>query len=94
MAGIVIVDYGMGNLHSVSKAFSHIKARVKVSDKPSDIEKASGIVLPGVGAFGDAVKQLKKRKLYMPVKKAAAAGKPVLGICLGMQLLMAQSEEF
>lgn len=94
MAGIVVVDYGMGNLHSVSKAFSHIKARVKVSDNPSDIEKASGIVLPGVGAFGDAIKQLKKRKLYIPVKKAAAAGKPVLGICLGMQLLMAESEEF
>ncbi|MBN2753889.1 MAG: imidazole glycerol phosphate synthase subunit HisH [Candidatus Goldbacteria bacterium] len=94
MGRIVIVDYGMGNLHSVSKAFAHIKASVKVSDKPEDIKKASGLVLPGVGAFGDAIKQLKARKLYMPVKEAGKAGKPILGICLGMQLLMAHSEEF
>jgi glutamine amidotransferase len=94
MAGIVIVDYGMGNLHSVNKAFQFINVPAKISSKVSDIKNASGIVLPGVGAFGDAMDEIKKRGLFEILKAEAKKGKPFLGICLGMQLLMSSSTEF
>ena len=90
---IVIVDYGMGNLRSVSKAFEKEGARAVVSDEPKVIEKATKIVLPGVGAFPSAVKELKARKLFSPIAEKIKSGTPYLGICLGMQLLFSVSYE-
>ena len=84
---IVVIDYGMGNLHSVRKALEVSGARVKTSSAPSDIRKAKKIVFPGVGSFGEAMKELKRRKLIAPIKDAIADGKPFLGLCLGLQLL-------
>ncbi len=90
---IVVIDYGMGNLHSVRKALEVAGARVKVSSSPADIEKAEKIVFPGVGAFGEAMKELGRRKLAGPIKDSISAGKPFLGLCLGLQLLFEKSEE-
>lgn len=90
---IVIVDYGMGNLQSVYNAFNLFSAGVKVSDKPQDILKADKLVLPGVGAFGDAMKELRRRKLAEPINEFIAKGKPYLGLCLGLQLLFEKSDE-
>ena len=90
---IVIIDYGMGNLRSVQKAFEVTGARAQVTDRPSDIRKADKIVFPGVGAFGAAMRELKRRKLIRPIKEAIGAGKHFLGLCLGMQLLFETSEE-
>jgi glutamine amidotransferase len=90
---IVIVDYGMGNLKSVHKAVEFLGSKVKISDSPSIIKRASKILFPGVGHFGRAVKELRKRKLYEALKKKIAEGIPFLGICLGMQLLLERSEE-
>jgi imidazole glycerol-phosphate synthase subunit HisH len=90
---IVVIDYGMGNLHSVRKALEVAGARVKVSSKPEDIKKCEKIVFPGVGAFGEAMKELKRRKLVGPIKDAISEGKPFLGLCLGLQLLFEKSEE-
>ena len=91
--GIVIVDYGMGNLCSVENAFLKNGARVTVSSKPGDIEKAGKIVLPGVGAFTQAMQELKKRGLAELLKEKISSGVPYLGLCLGLQLLFSQSEE-
>lgn len=90
---IIVIDYGMGNLHSVRKALEVAGARVKVSSGPADIEKAEKIVFPGVGAFGEAMKELGRRKLAGPIKDSISAGKPFLGLCLGLQLLFEKSEE-
>jgi len=90
---IVVIDYGMGNLHSVRKALEVVGARAKVSSRPEDIKKAERIVFPGVGSFGEAMRELKRRKLVTPIKDAIAAGKPFLGLCLGLQLLFEKSEE-
>lgn len=90
---IVIVDYGMGNLRSVQKGFEKICQAATVTSDPDVIGSASKVVLPGVGAFGDAMQELRKRKLVEPVKQAIADGKPFLGICLGMQLLFDVSYE-
>lgn len=90
---IVVIDYGMGNLRSVAKALAKVGAKVVVSSRPADIKKAEKIVLPGVGAFGDAVKELKRRRLFNPIKEEVKKGKPFLGICLGMQLLLEKSSE-
>ena len=90
---IFIVDYGMGNLRSVSKALEHLGAQVKVGNQVSDLENADKIILPGVGAFGDAVDELKTRGLFDAVKNSLSSGKKFLGICLGMQLLMESSQE-
>ena len=90
---ICVIDYGMGNLRSVSKAIEKVGGQVKVSSAPQDLEQAEKIVLPGVGAFGDGVLELKKRNLIEPLKIALKQGKPFLGICLGMQLLFDESEE-
>ncbi len=91
---IAVVDYGMGNLRSVSKALEHVGASVLVTDKPDDLRKASGIVLPGVGAFRDAVKNLKQKGLWDAILEEVERGKPFLGICLGLQLLFERSYEF
>lgn len=90
---IAIVDYGMGNLRSVSKAFESQGFPVVVTKDPGDIESASGLVLPGVGAFGDCVKHLQEFGLTEPVKEFIGSGKPFLGICLGLQVLFEGSEE-
>jgi glutamine amidotransferase len=90
---IVVVDYGMGNLRSVSKALEASGAKVIVSDKPGEILKADKLVFPGVGAFKDAVSELRSRKLTGPIKEFIDGGKPFLGLCLGLQLLFDRSEE-
>lgn len=90
---ICVVDYGMGNLRSVSKALEKLGGSVRVSSNPQDLEKADKIVLPGVGAFGDACGELQKRELFEPLRQTLLQDKPFLGICLGMQLLFEESEE-
>ncbi|MEF3312746.1 imidazole glycerol phosphate synthase subunit HisH [Paenibacillus sp. GYB004] len=90
---IAIIDYGMGNLHSVSKAVERLGFEAVVTSDPEVILSASGAVLPGVGAFGDAMDNLRETGLKETVLEYAASGKPLLGICLGMQLLFAESEE-
>jgi len=90
---IAIVDYGMGNLHSVSKAVERLGYEGLVTGDADAILGADGVLLPGVGAFGDAMEHLRASGLDGVVRQAAAAGVPLLGICLGMQLLFGESEE-
>ncbi|MCV4233577.1 imidazole glycerol phosphate synthase subunit HisH [Virgibacillus sp. LDC1] len=90
---IAIVDYGMGNLHSVSKAVERLGYKPLLTGEREEILAADGIILPGVGAFGDAMEQLRETSLDSVMKEAAESGKPLLGICLGMQLLFSRSEE-
>ena len=90
---IAIVDYGMGNLRSVQKALELLGAEAVVTDDPALLDAAQGVILPGVGAFGDAEKNLKTRQLAAPVLRQVEKQKPLLGICLGMQLLFDESEE-
>lgn len=91
---IAIVDYGMGNLRSVEKGLSRAGVPTAVTSDPSVILGARGVVLPGVGAFGACMENLRSRGLVEPVRRAIASGKPFLGICLGLQLLFEESEEF
>lgn len=90
---IIVVDYGMGNLRSVSKAFEIQGFKISVTNNPNDIATADGLVLPGVGAFGDCIANLKKGNLIEPIKEFINRGKPFLGICLGLQALFEESEE-
>ncbi len=90
---ITIIDYGMGNLRSVQKAFEKFCSNVIISPSAKDILKADKIILPGVGAFKVAMDELKKRDLIRPIKNYIQKGKPFLGICLGLQLLFSESEE-
>ncbi len=90
---IAIVNYGMGNLRSVQKAFEFVGAQAVITDRAADIEKAERVVLPGVGAFGDAMRNLKRAELIDPIVKAISEGRPFLGICLGLQLMFTESEE-
>lgn len=90
---IAIIDYGMGNLHSVSKALERLGYDYLITDKPAEIKAAAGVILPGVGAFKDAMKQLEEANLIEVIHEVSASGKPLLGICLGMQLLFTSSEE-
>ncbi|MBE9917728.1 imidazole glycerol phosphate synthase subunit HisH [Paenibacillus donghaensis] len=90
---IAIADYGMGNLHSVSKAVERLGAEALITGDRTELLAASGIILPGVGAFGDAMRHLQESGLAEVMKEVAASGKPLLGICLGMQLLFGSSEE-
>lgn len=90
---IGIVDYGMGNLHSVSKALERLNYSYFVSEKQEELVKADGLILPGVGSFKDAMDILKKDKMDQFLIEWANSGKPLLGICLGMQLLFEESEE-
>jgi len=91
---IAVVDYGMGNLRSVAKALEQVGADVEVTDSPASIAKADGVVLPGVGAFGRCMDNLRAAGLDKPVKSAASSGRPFLGICVGMQILFEGSDEF
>ena len=90
---IAVVDYGMGNLRSVQKGFEKVGYRAEVTDHPSALAAARKIVLPGVGAFEDAMAELRRRELIRPILAAIEAGKPFLGICLGLQLLFEVSYE-
>ena len=90
---IVIIDYGMGNLHSVNKAMKYVGAEVEVTSEVTKIAKADKVILPGVGAFGDCMINLEKYGLVPVIKETLASGKPFLGICLGLQLLFEGSEE-
>ena len=91
---IAIVDYGVGNLFSLSSSFRSIGADILVTSDPETIRSADKIVLPGVGAFGDAAKLLRQSGLDRVVIEEANSGKPLLGICLGMQLLLNRSFEY
>ena len=91
---IAIIDYGMGNLRSVQKGFERIGREAVVTREPKTILDASKVVLPGVGAFADCMRNLEEFGLIDPVKKCISSGKPFLGICLGLQLLFTEGEEF
>ena len=91
---VVIVDYGMGNLLNVQRACQFVGLKCRVSSEAAEMATASGVILPGVGAFGDAMAQLKKLDLITCLATFAASGRPLLGICLGMQLLLDKSYEF
>lgn len=90
---IVLIDYGVGNLYSVAKAAAYVGGDVKISSEAKDIRNAEKIILPGVGAFGDCMKNLEATGLIPTIKQEISAGKPILGICVGMQILFAGSEE-
>lgn len=90
---VAVVDYGMGNLRSVQKAVERAGARALVTDSARVVRQAVGVVLPGVGAFGEAVKRLKSQRLWDAVEDVLTQRKPFLGICLGLQLLFERSEE-
>ena len=91
---IGIIDYGVGNLFSLRSSFAAIGAEAFVSGDPAELAKADRLILPGVGAFGDAAAKLRESGLDAFVKDQAAAGKPLMGICLGMQLLFEKSCEY
>ena len=93
MMKIAIIDYGMGNLHSAAKALEKVGAQVVVTRDPAEVLRADKVVLPGVGAFGDCMKNLNERGLAPVIHEVIAAGKPFLGICVGLQLLFEGSEE-
>ncbi|NLT97784.1 MAG: imidazole glycerol phosphate synthase subunit HisH [Christensenellaceae bacterium] len=90
---IAIIDYGMGNLRSVQKALEYLGFDARITDKRQDLIDASHIILPGVGAFGDAIDSLNKSGIRETMLNEIAKGKPFLGICLGMQLLLDRSFE-
>jgi glutamine amidotransferase len=83
---IAIIDYGMGNLRSVQKGFEKVGHQATITNDPAVICDAAKVILPGVGAFPDAMHELQRRELVEPIREAVAAGKPFLGICLGLQL--------
>jgi glutamine amidotransferase len=91
---VTVVDYGMGNLYSVSRAFEHAGASVKLTEDAGEIMSASHLVLPGVGAFRRGMEELTKRDVVEPLRQYAKTGRPMLGICLGMQMLFDESDEF
>ncbi|HEY5751601.1 MAG TPA: imidazole glycerol phosphate synthase subunit HisH [Chthoniobacterales bacterium] len=90
---IALLDYGSGNLRSVSKALEKIGCDVRLTANPAGLDAASAVVLPGVGAFGDCAANLRRRGLWQPVQDWLASGRPFLGICVGYQLLFEGSEE-
>lgn len=91
---LAIIDYGVGNLFSLSRSLEYLGVECKVTRSLDELKSAERIILPGVGAFGDARKKLEELSLVEPIQALAASGKPFLGICLGMQLLFDKSEEF
>ncbi|MEI7816407.1 MAG: imidazole glycerol phosphate synthase subunit HisH, partial [Desulfuromonadales bacterium] len=91
---IAIIDYGMGNLRSVQKGFEKIGSEAIITNDPSVLMQSDRIVLPGVGAFRDCMKNLEQSGFIEPILKVIAQGRPFLGICVGMQLLFSDSVEF
>ena len=94
MEKVTIIDYGIGNVLSVKRAFEYCGAEVIVTSDPKLVYEAERLVLPGVGAFSDGMKGLKDRDLIKPIRMYAKENKPFLGICLGMQMMMDKGEEF
>ena len=90
---ITIVDYQMGNLRSVQKAIEHVGGQARISSDAGEIASADKLVLPGVGAFGDAMSEINRRDLAGPIRDFIASGKPFFGICLGLQLLFERGYE-
>lgn len=91
---IAVIDYGRGNIRSVTKAFEKIGYPVFVTQESKELERAEGLVLPGVGAFSDCMENLKRLNLSESIQEQVNKGKPFLGICLGLQILFSESEEF
>ena len=91
---VTVIDYGLSNLLSVQHAFAHFGAEVQVTSSPADVLAADALVLPGVGAFQDGMQGLEQLGLIEPIKQKTAQGTLLLGICLGMQMLFDESEEF
>ena len=91
---VAIIDYGVGNLFSLRSSFAAIGAEAEVTSDPGTIRRADRVILPGVGAFGDAADKLRETGLDRVVREEAARGKPLMGICLGMQLLFERSVEY
>lgn len=94
MSSITVIDYGVGNLLSVARALAFCGGEVDVTSDLSRIAKADRLVLPGVGAFGDCIEEIKQRHMDDAIRTFAASGRPLLGICVGMQVLFDYSEEF
>jgi len=90
---IALIDYGVGNLLSVAKALESVGGQIELVDNPADLQRADAVILPGVGNFGDGMEHLNQRGLASAVLDSINSGKPFLGICLGMQLLLEGSEE-
>jgi glutamine amidotransferase len=90
---IAVIDYGMGNLHSVTKALERLGYEAQVVTEPQQLVDATAVILPGVGAFGDAMQNLRQQNFVPAIYEYVKTGKPFLGICLGMQLLFDSSEE-
>ena len=93
MPFIALIDYGMGNLRSVSKALEKAGADIRIATSPAEAEGCCGVVLPGVGNFGDGMRNLREHGFVDFVRKSVDSGRPFLGICLGMQMLLERSEE-
>ena len=94
MSEVIIVDFNLGNLHSVKKACEVCNISARVSSQKSDIKKAKALILPGVGAFGEAMSNLKKLDLINSITDFVESGRPLFGICIGLQLLFSESSEF
>ncbi|KTC91650.1 imidazole glycerol phosphate synthase subunit HisH [Fluoribacter dumoffii] len=94
MTTVSIIDYGIGNLLSVVRAFEYFQVKVRIAETPEDILAAERLVLPGVGAFADGMKGLADLSFIEPIKRFVQQGKPFLGICLGMQMMLSHSNEF
>lgn len=93
MSRIGLIDYGMGNLHSVQRTFARLGAELVSVHGPADLEPCEALVLPGVGAFDPAMERLRSAGLEQALRRSCASGRPLLGICLGLQLLFEASEE-
>lgn len=91
---VTVLDYGLGNLLSVSRALEHIGAKVLIAQTPSEVEKSRRIVIPGVGSFREGMSLLNEKNLVQPIIELSHADIPILGICLGMQMLFESSDEF
>jgi len=91
---VTILDYGLGNIYSVSRALEYLGTEVHLTDRPAEVLDASWLILPGVGAFANGMQGLQQRNLIEPLREYAASGRPLLGICLGMQMLVTSSHEF
>jgi len=94
MTRVTVVDYGASNMLSICRALRHVGADIEIAEGGADLDDASRVIVPGVGAFGDAMGRLAERGLVEPLRLYAAKGRPLLGICLGMQMMMESSEEF
>ena len=93
MAGLVIIDYGMGNLRSVQKAVERVGFAAPITNDPEAVRKADKLILPGVGAFADAIACIREKQLVEPILESIRRGSPFLGICLGLQMLFEESFE-